>query len=190
MILIIDNYDSFTFNIVQTLGGLTSVPIQVYRNDQLSIQEIEVLQPDCIIISPGPGRPRDAGISNEVIRHFFKTLPILGVCLGHQCLAEVFGGKVISARRIFHGKTSRMIHQQQGIFAHLPSPFVATRYHSLIVEETNLPKDLLPTCYSDTQELMGLEHRDFPVYGVQFHPESFLTLDGPQLFKNFLSHLH
>lgn len=188
MILIIDNYDSFTFNIVQTLGRLTSIPIHVYRNDQITLHEIERLHPQGIIISPGPKKPADAGISNSTILHFFKKLPLLGICLGHQCLGEVFGGKVIAARHIFHGKTSLISHQGQGIFRNLPNPFVATRYHSLIVDDTCLPEELIPTGYSETHELMGLQHRELPVYGVQFHPESFLTTAGPQIFQNFLEH--
>lgn len=186
MILIIDNYDSFTFNMVQALGPLTDLPIVVVRHDQTDISTIQQQAPRYILISPGPKSPAEAGISCEVIRAFYKTVPILGVCLGHQCLGVVFGASIVPAKRIFHGKTSLITHQQQGIFQNLPSPFRATRYHSLMVEEKTLPAELIPNCYSEQKELMGMQHLYFPTFGVQFHPESFLTEVGSLLFQNFL----
>ncbi len=183
-ILVIDNYDSFTFNLVQYLGELGESPM-VYRNDQLSIADIEQLQPQRILISPGPCTPDDAGISMDVIRHFSGTLPIFGVCLGHQSMAQVFGGSVIRAPRLMHGKTSPMLHNGKDIFAGLPSPFTATRYHSLIVDEP-LPDCLERTAWTAEGELMGLRHKQHPTFGVQFHPESILTEHGHQMLQNFL----
>jgi len=182
--LVIDNYDSFTFNLVQYLGELGDEP-QVYRNDKISMQEIEALKPDRILISPGPCTPTEAGISKAVIEHFSGKLPILGVCLGHQAIAEVFGGKVIRAPRLMHGKVSPIIHDEAGMFKGLPTPFTATRYHSLIVEEP-LPDCLIRTAWTAEGELMGLKHKEHPTFGLQFHPESILTEHGHTMLKNFL----
>ena len=184
MIAVIDNYDSFTYNLVQYLGEL-GAEVQVFRNDAVSVDELERLSPSHIVISPGPGRPEDAGISNDVIRRFHTEVPILGVCLGHQCIAHVFGGRVERAPRLMHGKTSMIHHTGRGILANLPSPFIATRYHSLIVTEP-LPAALELTAFTDEEEVMGLQHRRYPTFGVQFHPESILTRQGKQLLKNFL----
>ncbi len=184
MILVIDNYDSFTYNLVQYLGEL-GVEVRVFRNDQVTLEELESLHPTHIIISPGPGTPQDAGISNDVIRHFHGRVPILGVCLGHQCIGEVFGGKVVRAPRLMHGKTSPVYHNGQDIFYGLPSPFQATRYHSLIVQEP-LPDELEVTAFTAEGEVMALRHREAPTFGVQFHPESILTEGGKRLLKNFL----
>ena len=186
MILMIDNYDSFTYNLVQYLGELGEELI-VKRNDQITIQAIARLEPSSIVISPGPGRPSDAGISNELITTFAGTIPILGVCLGHQCIGEVFGGEVVRAKRPMHGKTSRIHHGSSPLFRGLPNPFDATRYHSLIVKRETLPKALAVTAWTSEREIMGLQHRRFPVYGVQFHPESILTTSGKDLLKNFLA---
>jgi len=183
-ILVIDNYDSFTFNLVQYLGELGETPI-IYRNDQINIDEIRELAPARILISPGPCTPDDAGISMQVIRQFSGKLPIFGVCLGHQSMAQVFGGSVIRAPRLMHGKTSPIEHNGQGIFTGLPNPFTATRYHSLIVDEP-LPDCLLRTAWTAEGELMGLRHKEHPTFGVQFHPESILTEHGHQMLKNFL----
>jgi len=183
-ILVIDNYDSFTFNLVQYLGELGEQPL-VYRNDKISIAEIEQRQVQRILISPGPCTPDDAGISMDVIRHFSGKLPIFGVCLGHQSMAQVFGGSVIRAPRLMHGKTSPIEHHGKDIFAGLPSPFTATRYHSLIVDEP-LPDCLERTAWTAEGELMGLRHKQHPTFGVQFHPEAILTEHGHQMLKNFL----
>jgi len=182
--LVIDNYDSFTFNLVQYLGELGDSP-QVFRNDQISIAEIKALNPARILISPGPCTPSDAGISMAVIEHFSGKIPLFGVCLGHQAMAQVFGGSVIRAPRLMHGKTSPIEHNGKGIFASLPSPFIATRYHSLIVDEP-LPDCLERTAWTAEGELMGLRHKIHPTFGVQFHPESILTEHGHQMLKNFL----
>jgi len=184
MVVVIDNYDSFTYNLVQFLGEL-GAELHVYRNDRLTMEEMEEQAPSHVVISPGPGRPEDGGISNEVIRHFHTKVPILGVCLGHQCIAQVFGGQVGRAPRLMHGKTSPIYHTGQGIFAHLPNPFTATRYHSLIVREP-LPPDLEATAFTLEGEVMGIRHRSGPTYGVQFHPESILTTEGKRLLENFL----
>jgi len=184
MIAVIDNYDSFTYNLVRYLGEL-GAEVQVFRNDAVTVDELEHLSPSHIVISPGPGRPEDAGISNDVIRRFHAEVPILGVCLGHQCIAHVFGGRVERAPRLMHGKTSMIHHTGRGILANLPSPFIATRYHSLIVTEP-LPAELELTAFTDEEEVMGLQHRRYPTFGVQFHPESILTRQGKQLLKNFL----
>lgn len=184
MIVVIDNYDSFTFNLVQYLGEL-GAQLQVFRNDQVTLNELRALEPSQIVISPGPGDPTEGGISNDVIREFYQTTPILGVCLGHQCIGYTFGGKVTRAPRLMHGKTSRVFHNGRGLYEGLPNPFEAGRYHSLIVTEP-LPDDLQVTAFTDRGEMMGLEHRSAPLYGVQFHPESVLTPDGKQLLKNFL----
>jgi len=183
-ILVIDNYDSYTFNLVQYLGELGETPL-IYRNDQITIDEIQELAPARILISPGPCTPDEAGISMDVIRQFSGKLPIFGVCLGHQSMAQVFGGSVIRAPRLMHGKTSPIEHGQQGIFAGLPTPFTATRYHSLIVDEP-LPDCLVRTAWTAEGELMGLRHKEHPTFGVQFHPESILTEHGHQMLKNFL----
>lgn len=185
MILVIDNYDSFTYNLVQYLGEL-GAEIHVARNDQITIAEIQALQPDRIVISPGPGVPDDGGISNEVIRHFGPEIPVLGVCLGHQCIGQVYGGKVSRAPRLMHGKTSPVYHNGSGIFSGVPSPFNATRYHSLIVEEP-LPDCLQVIAFTSEGEVMGLKHTEYPVLGVQFHPESILTEHGKRILKNFLN---
>ncbi len=192
MIVIIDNYDSFTYNIVQTIASNARddgrvEDIRVYRNDKISIAEIEAQQPDRLLISPGPRTPKEAGISMEAITHFGGKLPILGVCLGHQSMAECFGGSVVRAGRIMHGKTSPMSHDGKGVFTGLPDPFDGMRYHSLIVEEDNLPDCLEITCRTDEGELMGLRHKELSIEGVQFHPESILTPDGITLLKNFMS---
>jgi len=186
MLLVIDNYDSFTYNLVQYFGELGADPL-VKRNDAITPEEVERLRPKRIVISPGPGTPADAGISMEVIRKMGKTTPILGVCLGHQCIAEVFGGKVVRAERLMHGKTSPIRHQGKGVFAGLPNPFEATRYHSLLVEKSSVPGCLEMTADTEEGEIMGLQHREFPVHGVQFHPESILSREGKDLLRNFLS---
>jgi anthranilate synthase/aminodeoxychorismate synthase-like glutamine amidotransferase len=185
MILMIDNYDSFTYNLVQYLGELGK-EIHVARNDQITLDEIKRFKPTQIVISPGPGSPKDAGISNAVIREFSGKLPILGVCLGHQCIGEVFGGRVVRAGRLMHGKTSQIHHDGKGVFQGLPNPFEAMRYHSLIVERETLPECLAITAETDQKEIMGLIHKQHPTVGVQFHPESILTQGGKDLLRNFL----
>lgn len=185
MILMIDNYDSFTYNLVQYLGELGE-KLAVYRNDKIGIDEVEKLKPDHIVISPGPGRPRDAGISNALIREFVGKIPILGVCLGHQCIGEVFGGKIVAAARLMHGKTSHIYHDGREIFANVENPFEATRYHSLIVERKSLPKVLKVIAETKEKEIMGLKHTKYPVWGVQFHPESILTKPGKKILQNFI----
>ncbi len=185
MILVIDNYDSFTYNIVQEMGEL-GAEIDVVRNDQLTIDDIRQKQPSHIVISPGPGFPKDAGISNQVIRELGPEYPILGVCLGHQCMGEVYGGKVTHAPRLMHGKTSPVYHRHDPLFTGIPSPFNATRYHSLIVEEDSLPDELAVIAFTESGEIMGLQHKQYPVVGVQFHPESILTDFGMRIFQNFL----
>ena len=185
MLLVIDNYDSFTYNLVQYFGELGADPV-VKRNDAITPEEVEKLRPERIVISPGPGTPADAGVSMEVIRRMGKTTPILGVCLGHQCIAEVYGGKVVRADRLMHGKTSPIRHEGSGVFAGLPNPFEATRYHSLIVEKVSVPACLRVTADTAEGEIMGLQHREFPVHGVQFHPESILSREGKDLLRNFL----
>lgn len=191
MLLIIDNYDSFTYNIVQTIAanglkdGLKE-EIRVFRNDRITLSEIEEMKPDRLLVSPGPCTPQDAGISIEAIRYFAGKIPILGVCLGHQSIGEAFGGKVIRASRIMHGKTSPMSHDNRGVFTGLPNPFEGMRYHSLIVQEKDLPDCLEITCRSDEGELMGLRHKELAIEGVQFHPESIMTPAGITLLKNFM----
>lgn len=184
-LLMLDNYDSFTYNLVQYFGEL-GVEVQTHRNDQITIEEIEAVQPDRICISPGPCTPAEAGISVEVIRHFAGRIPILGVCLGHQAIGAAFGGRVIPARQIMHGKVSDITHQGTDVFAGLPSPFTVTRYHSLAVERDSLPDCLEVTAETADGEIMGLRHNALPVYGVQFHPESVLSEHGHALLKNFL----
>ncbi|MEN8258372.1 MAG: aminodeoxychorismate/anthranilate synthase component II [Thermodesulfobacteriota bacterium] len=186
MIVIIDNYDSFTYNIVQTIGAFGE-EIKVFRNDEVDISFIEGLGADRLLISPGPCSPGQAGISIEAIRHFAGKIPVLGVCLGHQAIGEAFGGTVVRAGRVMHGKTSPVTHDGKGVFASLPSPFAAMRYHSLVVAEEDLPDCLEITAQTDQGELMGLRHKELMVEGVQFHPESIMTPDGIQLLKNFVS---
>lgn len=185
MLIVIDNYDSFTYNLVQYFGEL-GADIKVFRNDQVTLDEIRALNPSHICISPGPGDPDDGGISNAVIRELGPTTPVLGVCLGHQCMGQVFGGKVVRAPRLMHGKTSPVYHNGTGLFAGLPTPFQATRYHSLIVQEP-LPDCLEVTAYTAEEEVMGLRHKEFPVVGVQFHPESILTEYGREMLGNFIN---
>jgi len=185
MIAVIDNYDSFTYNLVQYLGEL-GAGVQVFRNDAVTVEALEALAPSHIVISPGPGDPSDAGVSNLVIRSLGPRIPLLGVCLGHQCIGEVFGGKVVRAARLMHGKVSPVYHYGDGLFVGIPSPFEATRYHSLIVTEP-LPADLQVTAFTREGELMGLRHRYYPIFGVQFHPESILTVPGMQILRNFIA---
>ena len=185
-VLVIDNYDSFTYNLVQYLGELGAAPM-VHRHDAIGIDEIVSLEPDAILISPGPGTPDDAGISSEVIARFAGVVPVLGVCLGHQCIGQVFGGRVVRAGQVMHGKTSLIRHDGQGVFTGLPNPFEATRYHSLVVDRGSLPAVLEVTAETDDGTIMGLRHRDLAVEGVQFHPESVLTAVGHDLLRNFLA---
>ena len=185
MILMIDNYDSFTYNLVQYLGEL-GAELVVYRNDKITLEESEALAPEKIVISPGPCTPREAGISCELIRHFAGKLPILGVCLGHQCVGDVFGGDVVRAERLMHGKTSMIHHNGEEIFDDLENPFEATRYHSLIVKRETLPDCFDLTAWTDQDEIMGIRHKEHPIWGVQFHPESILTRAGKPLLENFL----
>jgi anthranilate synthase/aminodeoxychorismate synthase-like glutamine amidotransferase len=185
MLLVIDNYDSFTYNLVQLFGELKVDPV-VRRNDEISLDDIKRMKPERICISPGPGRPEDAGISAEVIRQFGPRTPILGVCLGHQCIAQVFGGEIVRAEKLMHGKTSTIRHNQRNIFQDITQPLEATRYHSLIVRRESLPNSLEITAETDEGEIMGLQHREFPLHGVQFHPESILTAEGKKLLANFL----
>jgi anthranilate synthase/aminodeoxychorismate synthase-like glutamine amidotransferase len=185
MLLVIDNYDSFTYNLVQLFGELKIDPV-VRRNDEISLDDIKKLKPERICISPGPGRPEDAGVSAEVIRQFGPRTPILGVCLGHQCIAQVFGGEIVRAEKLMHGKTSTIRHNQRNIFQDITQPLEATRYHSLIVRRESLPNSLEITAETDDGEIMGLQHREFPLHGVQFHPESILTAEGKKLLANFL----
>jgi len=185
MIVIIDNYDSFTYNIVQTIGGM-GAQVKVFRNDVVDVAAIEALQPDRLLISPGPCTPSKSGISIEAIRYFAGKIPILGVCLGHQSIGEAFGGITIRASRLMHGKTSPIIHDGKGVFTGLPNPFDAMRYHSLVVDQKTLPDCLEITARTGQDELMGIRHRELPIEGVQFHPESIMTPDGVDLLKNFL----
>ena len=184
-ILVLDNYDSFVFNLVQYLGELGADPL-VHRSDALTIEQIEELAPDGVLISPGPGRPEDAGLSNEVITTFAGRVPVFGVCLGHQCIGQVYGGDVVRAPQLMHGKTSLISHEGKGVFAGLPDPFEATRYHSLVVERDSVPECLEITAQTNDGLVMGLRHREFDVEGVQFHPESILTSSGHDLLSNFL----
>jgi len=189
MILVLDNYDSFTYNLVQYLGELGAEPV-VRRNDEVTVAEVEAAAPDAIVISPGPGRPADAGISIALVRHFTGRRPILGVCLGHQALGEAFGGRIVRAERLMHGKTSPVAHTGSGVFAGLPNPFPAMRYHSLVVDPASVPADLEVTAWSadrpEGSEIMGLAHRTEPVFGVQFHPESVGTEVGMRIIESFL----
>jgi anthranilate synthase component II len=195
MILVIDNYDSFTYNIVQYLGELgaelpVAQDIQVFRNDEISLDQIRTLAPDAIVISPGPGTPDDSGVSLEILRQLGPTVPILGVCLGHQSIGQVFGGKVVSAPELMHGKVSAINHTGVGVFAGLDNPMIATRYHSLVIERSSCPDVLEITAWVDDQTIMGVRHREYPhIQGVQFHPESVLTQSGKELLRNFLREL-
>ena len=186
MLLVIDNYDSFTYNLVQYFGEMGAEQL-VKRHDEITIDEIRELKPTHVVISPGPKAPFEAGISCEVIRKIGPTTPTLGVCLGHQCIGEVFGGKVVRAERLMHGKTSPIEHDNQGVFAELPNPFEATRYHSLIVERSSFPDCLEISAETHEKEIMGLRHKTYPIHGVQFHPESILTREGKSLLQNFLN---
>jgi len=185
MVLVIDNYDSFTYNLVQYLGEM-QVELQVHRNDRISLEQIRALRPERILISPGPCSPRESGLSNEIIRRFGPQIPTLGVCLGHQCIGHVFGGNVMVNYRMMHGKVSLIKHNGKDLFAGLPNPFAATRYHSLVIERATLPACLELTAETEEGEVMGVRHRQFPIWGVQFHPESILTQNGRQLLANFL----
>lgn len=186
MILMIDNYDSFTYNLVQYLGELKA-RVEVFRNDALTISQIRKMKPERIVISPGPGRPEDAGITIDVIRQLGPTVPVLGVCLGHQGIGYAFGGKIINAKHLMHGKTSMIKHNGQGVFKGLPEPFEATRYHSLVIDPKHVPDCLAVTATTvHDGEIMGVRHKTYPVYGVQFHPESILTKQGMNILKNFL----
>ena len=185
MILVIDNYDSFTYNLVQYLGEL-GAQMRVFRNDEITVKQAVALNPEKVLVSPGPCTPKDAGISRDIVREFGPRLPLLGVCLGHQSIGEVYGGKVVRADRLMHGKTSPMIHAGKSVFKGLPSPFDATRYHSLIIERETLPDCLEITAWTAEGEIMGIQHKEHPVHGVQFHPESILTVEGKKLLQNFL----
>ncbi|MFM2062381.1 MAG: hypothetical protein RLZZ507_2051 [Cyanobacteriota bacterium] len=195
MIIVIDNYDSFTYNLVQYLGELAAdfpvaAELKVFRNDKISVDEIRALNPDAVVISPGPGRPEDAGISLDVIEKLGSSLPILGVCLGHQSIGQVFGGKIVSAPELMHGKTSLVSHQGVGVFQGLENPITATRYHSLVIDRETCPEVLEITAWVEDGTIMGVQHRNYPhIQGVQFHPESVLTASGKQLLRNFLEQL-
>ena len=185
MVLVIDNYDSFTYNLVQYLGEMR-VKMEIYRNDQVTVDQVRALQPERILISPGPCSPRESGLSNEIIRTFSTTTPTLGVCLGHQCIGHVFGGNVIVNYRMMHGKTSPIKHNGKDLFEGMPNPFAATRYHSLVIQRDSLPDCLEITAETDEGEIMGVKHKEFPIWGVQFHPESILTESGRMILQNFL----
>ena len=185
MILVIDNYDSFVYNLVQYLEELGK-KTEVYRNDKISLRIIEEKKPEGIVISPGPGQPKNAGISEQVVEHFASQIPILGVCLGHQCIGEVFGAKIVRAKNLMHGKTSLIYHYGKDIYQGIENPFLATRYHSLIIKNGTLPDCLIRTAWTKKEEIMGIRHKEYPVFGMQFHPESILTEVGKKLLKNFL----
>jgi len=185
MLVMIDNYDSFTYNLVQYLGELGE-EVRTFRNDEINLQEIEAMRPDRIMLSPGPCTPNEAGISLSVIEHFKGQLPIMGVCLGHQSIGQAFGGQVVHAKNIMHGKTSEIRHINKGVFQNIPNPFTVTRYHSLVVDKNSVPASLEVTAWTDDGEIMGLRHRELAIEGVQFHPESILTEHGHALLKNFL----
>lgn len=189
MIVLIDNYDSFTYNLVQRLGEMDpNIDLQVHRNDKITPDQVAELKPTHIIISPGPCTPKEAGISNDIIRRFAPTLPVLGVCLGHQCIGHSFGGNVIRNYRLMHGKTSLIHHDNQGVFHGMSNPFEATRYHSLVIEKESFQSpDFVVSAWTDEGEIMGVRHKTWPLHGVQFHPESFLTVEGPVLLKNFVA---
>ena len=186
MILLIDNYDSFTYNLLQYFAELGQRTC-VYRNDKITADAVKKLKPGYIVISPGPGRPEDAGVSLELINEFKGLIPILGVCLGHQCIGQAFGGKIIGAKKLMHGKTSLIFHDGKDIFSHIKSPFQATRYHSLVVELKSLPQCLEITAQTKDKEIMGIRHKNYPIWGVQFHPESILTSCGKKILSNFIS---
>lgn len=186
MLLMIDNYDSFTYNLVQYFGELDQ-EVKVYRNDEINLDQIAILRPQYIVISPGPCTPKEAGISVPLIQRFAGEIPILGVCLGHQSIGQAFGGKIIHAKQLMHGKTSPILHNQTGVFQNLPSPFIATRYHSLVIERETLPEVLEITAWTKDGEIMGVRHKIYPIEGVQFHPESILTEHGHSILRNFLS---
>jgi len=188
MILVIDNYDSFVYNLVQFLGELGQ-RLAVYRNDKITLSEVRRKKIEALVISPGPGRPENAGVSNELIQHCSQYLPILGVCLGHQCIGEVFGAKIVHAKRLMHGKTSLIYHYGKDIYRAVENPFTATRYHSLIIKEDSLPECLIRCAWTQEGEIMGIRHKDLPVFGVQFHPESILTKVGKQVLRNFLEEI-
>jgi len=185
MLLVIDNYDSFTYNLVQYLGEM-NVEMQVYRNDRITLEQIRALEPERILISPGPCSPRESGLSNEIIRESGRTTPLLGVCLGHQCIGHTFGAQVVVNYRMMHGKTSPIRHNGKDLFEGMPNPFQATRYHSLVIQRDTLPDFLEVTAETDEGEIMGVRHRQYPIWGVQFHPESILTENGRTILKNFL----
>lgn len=185
MILVIDNYDSFTYNLVQYLGEL-GAEMRVFRNDQITVAQAVALKPEKVLVSPGPCTPKEAGVSCDIIREFGPRLPLFGVCLGHQAIGDVYGGNVVRADRLMHGKTSPILHGGQSVFKGLPSPFDATRYHSLIIERASLPDCLEITAWTAEGEIMGVRHKTHPVHGVQFHPESILTVEGKKLLRNFL----
>ena len=185
MVLVIDNYDSFTYNLVQYLGEM-QVDLQVHRNDQISIDQIRALKPERILVSPGPCSPKESGLSNEIIKTFGQTTPVLGVCLGHQCIGHTFGASVVVNYRMMHGKTSPIKHNGKDLFEGMPNPFLATRYHSLVIKRDTLPDFLEVTAETDEGEIMGIKHRDLPIWGVQFHPESILTEHGREILRNFL----
>ncbi len=184
-LLMIDNYDSFTYNLVQYFGML-GCDVIVRRNDKTSIEDIRELNPDCIVISPGPCTPAEAGISVQVIREFHKSLPILGVCLGHQSIGVAFGGRIIKAKKLMHGKTSEIYHTGEGIFENIPNPFTAVRYHSLVIDGSTLPEALKVTAWTEDREIMAVQHKEYPTFGIQFHPESVLSQQGMELLRNFL----
>ena len=186
MLLVIDNYDSFTYNIVQYLGEMKA-QMEVFRNDQISVDQIRAMKPERILVSPGPCSPREAGLSNEIIRAFGPTIPLFGVCLGHQCIGHTFGGNVIVNHRMMHGKTSPIRHNGKDLFKDMPNPFEATRYHSLVIERSSLPDCLEITAETEEGEIMGVRHKQYPVWGVQFHPESILTESGRTILRNFLT---
>ncbi len=186
MVLVIDNYDSFTYNLVQYLGEM-GVDLQVHRNDQISLDQIRALKPDRILVSPGPCSPRESGLSNDIIREFGKTIPLFGVCLGHQCIGHTFGANVVVNYRMMHGKTSPIKHNGKDLFAGMPNPFAATRYHSLVIQRDTLPSFLEVTAETDEGEIMGIRHKEYPIHGVQFHPESILTESGRTIMRNFLT---
>lgn len=185
MILMIDNYDSFTYNLVQYLGEMGQ-QLKVFRNDKITIEEIEEMKPDRIVVSPGPCTPNEAGISVAAIKHFAGKVPILGVCLGHQSIGQAFGGEIVRAQNLMHGKTSKIHHDNGGVFKDMPNPFEATRYHSLIIRRETIPDCLQITAETDKREIMGVRHKDYPIEGVQFHPESILTEDGKRILANFI----
>jgi len=191
MILVVDNYDSFTYNLVQRLGEIdAALEIQVYRNDDITSEGIEELGPSHLIISPGPCTPSEAGVSMNCVKHFAGKIPVLGVCLGHQSIAQAMGATIVRAKRLMHGKTDNIRHDDRGLFVSLPNPLVATRYHSLVIEPATLPDEFEVSAWCDapdgTREIMGIRHREFPLLGLQFHPESFLSADGPEILRRFI----